>query len=318
MNPRVTGLLFLLAAALGAFVWFYEIEGEEARKASELATKRLFPDVEADKVEWIALTTADGQKARLERREGAWRLVAPVEFRADAFAVDGIASALAQITSEATYTQPQGPEVYGLGEGAREVTFGVGGKEFRLRVGSKTPIGGNSYVSVGDSTPVYAVATYRVGALGKRLDELRDKRIVELATDAVQGLVLRWPDQRIALEREKGAGEAPSEAQAGGAAAAASEARSEAKPSGDQTRWRLAAPVLETADAATVDSALSNLSFLRATGFEDKPPPDSESGLDHPDLEIEIALAPEKEGGEPRHLALAFGKRLSNGDRLVR
>src|SRR5262245_17413124 len=146
MNPRVTGLLFLVAAALGAFVWFYEIQGEEARKTSEDAAKRLFPDVEPDAVEWIALTTSDGHAARLERREGTWRLVAPVEFRADGFAVDGMASALAQLASEATYKEPQPPEVYGLGEGAREIAFGVGGSEHRVRIGAKTPIGGNSYL----------------------------------------------------------------------------------------------------------------------------------------------------------------------------
>ena len=32
MNPRTTGILFLVAAALGAFVWLYEIRGEAGRK----------------------------------------------------------------------------------------------------------------------------------------------------------------------------------------------------------------------------------------------------------------------------------------------
>jgi len=144
-----------------------------------------------------------------------------------------------------------------------------------------------------------------VSSLGKRLDELRDKRIVEFSTDAVQGLSVRWPDGGVVLAREK----------------RASEARSEAQPSGGRapaTEWRLVEPVAGKADAATVDSALSNLSFLRATSFEDEAPPDSESGLDHPELAIELALAPEKEGGEARRVSLAFGKPLANGDRLVR
>ncbi len=287
MNPRVTGLLFLLAAALGAFVWFYEIEGEEARKSSEEAAKRLFPGVEAEQIEWIALTTADGHSARLERKEGTWRLVAPLEFRADAFAVDGIASALAQLAAEASYASPQPPEVYGLGEGAREVAFGAAGSELRLRIGAKTPMGGNSYVSVGGKADVHAVPTYRVSSIAKRLDELRDRRILDFAEDAVQGLSLRWPDGGVVLAREG-------------------------------AEWRLLEPAAGKADAATVETALSNLSFLRATGFEDAAPPDAESGLDRPELEIELVLAPEKEGGEPRRVALAFGKLIGSGDRLVR
>ena len=300
MNPRVTGLLFLVAVALGAFVWFYEIEGEEARKSSEEATKRLFPGIEAEQVEWIALTTADGHAARLERKDGAWRLVAPVEFRADRLAADGVAAALAQLTSEASYPDPQPPEVYGLGEGARQVSFGAGGTEHSLRIGAKAPMGGNTYVSVGGRPEVLTVQTYRVGAIGKRLDELRDRRIVEFAEDAVQRLSLRWPDGGVVVAREPGAG---GEEPGGGPAPA---------------EWRLVEPAAGRADAATVGTALSNLSFLRATGFEDAALPDAETGLDHPDLAVEIALAPEKEGGEPRILALAFGRVLENGDRLVR
>ena len=61
MNPRTTGILFLIAAALGAFVYFYEIQGKEERLEAEARQKRLFPDVEADAVEWIELTSSDGQ-----------------------------------------------------------------------------------------------------------------------------------------------------------------------------------------------------------------------------------------------------------------
>lgn len=287
MNPRSTGILFLIAAALGAFVWFYEIEGAEQRKAGEEAEKRLFPGVEAADVEWIALLTADGYQARVERRDGAWRLVEPVDFPADAFAVDGIASSLVQLASEATYADPQPPTVYGLGDGAREIAFGAGGEEHRIRIGAKTPMGGNTYVSVSGSDAVHTVRSYRTSALDKRLDDLRDKRIVSFETDAVERMSVRWPEGGVLLEREDGA-------------------------------WRMREPVEGPADAGGIQSALSNLSFLRASGFEDAPPSDAETGLDHPDLAIELWLAPEKEGGEARHLSLAIGSAQPSGDRLVR
>jgi hypothetical protein len=287
MYPRTTGLLFLVAAALGAFVWFYEIQGGEARKAGEDAAKRLFPGVESESVEWIALTTADGHAARVERQQGGWRLVEPLSFRADAFAVDGIAASLAQLASETSYPDPQPPEVYGLGDGAREIRFAAGGKEHRVRIGAKTPMGGNSYVAVDDVDDVHAVRTYRVTALSKRLDELRDKRIVEFEADAVQGASVRWSGGSVVLAREGG-------------------------------EWRLREPIEGRADASSVDSMLSNLSFLRATGFADTPLPDAESGLDQPELEIELTLAPAQEGGEARRLRVAMGKVLPSGERLVR
>jgi hypothetical protein len=129
MNPRVTGIAFLFAAALFAFVYFYEIRGEAGRKQAEEATRQLFPGVEADDVEWIALTTSDGASARIERRDDAWVLTEPIAFPGDAFTLDGMASALATISSEATFDDPQPPEVYGLDSDEREVRFGAGGEE---------------------------------------------------------------------------------------------------------------------------------------------------------------------------------------------
>jgi hypothetical protein len=46
MNPKTTAVLFAIAAALAAFVYFYEIEGEQARVEAKAAEKRLFPNVE--------------------------------------------------------------------------------------------------------------------------------------------------------------------------------------------------------------------------------------------------------------------------------
>ena len=50
MNPRTTAILALLVAALGAFVWLYEIRGGEARSEEE-AKKRVFRDVKADSID---------------------------------------------------------------------------------------------------------------------------------------------------------------------------------------------------------------------------------------------------------------------------
>ena len=114
MNPRTTGILFLVAAALGAFVWFYEIRGEAGRKDAEAAAKRLFPGVAAEAVDRIELTTSDGARARLERREGEWRIALPLATQADGFVADAIASALSQLGSESTFDEPQPLAVYGL------------------------------------------------------------------------------------------------------------------------------------------------------------------------------------------------------------
>ena len=103
MNPRTTVILLAIAAALGAFIWFYEIQGESGRQEAADLAARLFPDVEQDAIVSIALGTTDGQEARLVRSDSGWELETPVQFPADQFAADGLASGLATLTSEARY-----------------------------------------------------------------------------------------------------------------------------------------------------------------------------------------------------------------------
>ena len=89
MQPRTTAILLVVALALGAFVYFYEVRGAETRRAAEEHAKQLFPEVEAAQVSVVWLRTLDGAKARLERREGDWQIVEPIEFLADSTVVEG-------------------------------------------------------------------------------------------------------------------------------------------------------------------------------------------------------------------------------------
>jgi hypothetical protein len=201
VNPRTTGILFLIAAALGAFVWLYEIRGEAGRKDAEAAAKRLFPNLESSAVDSIELVTNDGQRARLEQRDGEWRLALPLDAQADAFVADAMASALTQLGSEAVYATPQPLEVYGLADGSRDLRFRAGGADHGLRVGRKAPVGGNYYALVEGQPSVYVVSSIAVNALSKSLDELREKRVLRFDAGSVERVELRWPDGYVRLAR---------------------------------------------------------------------------------------------------------------------
>ena len=140
MNPRATGILLLLAAALGAFVWLYEIEGEEGRKEAADAEKRLFVGLDPEDVTWVELVTGEGTRVRAERDAAGWQIRQPLDFPGDAGAWDGIAAALTASTREAVFDEPQAPEVYGLGDGADEVRFATEGAEHTLRLGDPAPL----------------------------------------------------------------------------------------------------------------------------------------------------------------------------------
>jgi hypothetical protein len=287
VNPKTTGILFLLAAALGAFVYFYEIRGEEGRRDAEEAEKRLFAGLEAEDVEAIAITSGDGASVRAERRDGRWEIVEPLVFPGDAFALDAMASALAQVTSETAIEDPQVASVYGLDADEREVRFSASGEERALRVGDKTPVGSNSYVSVVGEDGVYTVPTYRVNSFAKDLDDLREKRILDFDREAVKRIEASWPDGRVVLER------------------------------GD-AGWRVVQPIEAPADVETVDGLLSDLSFLRAGGFADDPPPDDETGLDRPAFAVRLSGIGSGEDGEAWEASLAIGSRPDGDSRLAR
>jgi hypothetical protein len=287
MNPRTTGILLLVAAALGAFVWLYEIRGGEERAEAEAREKRLFAGFEPEDVAWLALTTEDGVAVRAERREGAWQIVEPLAFPGDAFAFDGMAAAVAQIESQSVYETPQPLEVYGLGDAARDVRFGAGGAEHTLRTGNAAPMGGNSYAWIGGETAVYAVPTWRVTALRKNFDDLREKRILRFEAGAVERIAAHWDGERVELEKRDGT-------------------------------WRLTAPLEGPADEAVVNDFLSDLAFLRAQGFADAPEAAAAAGLDPPAFRVELWLAKPESGGEAPRLALAVGSAVENAERLVR
>ena len=261
MNPRATGLLLIVALGLAAFVYFHEIRGGEERLDAEEQSLRLFPGVEAQDVEAIWLYAGHGV-TRVEREADGWRLVSPVDFPGDDIVLDGIASALAQLSRESVIDSPQAPEVYGLGADSHVIYFTAKGSDHGLRLGNRAPVGEGQYVVPAAQDPaekVFTVASWRVNAIQKDLDDIRDKRVLDFDRDSVDQIVIAWEDTRVELVRQ---GEG----------------------------WHMRAPVSDQADASTVDRLLSDLAFMRAEGFEDDPPPDDQSGLDEPFVSFELRL----------------------------
>ena len=185
MKPRNTLLLALIVAALGAFVWFYEIEGGAEREKQEEASKHLFAGVTAESIQSIELRTEDGSTARLERAgDQGWKLVAPLAAPADRFAVDGVASTLAELAPEATFETPEPLANYGL-EGEPAVRFRAGDTDYALRLGNATPVGGNLYATDAEGKKVFALASWRKNALQKSVKQLRDGRVLDFDRSAL-------------------------------------------------------------------------------------------------------------------------------------
>jgi Domain of unknown function (DUF4340) len=276
MNPKTTAVLFAIAAALAAFVYFYVIEGEQARVEAKAAEKRLFPDVDQGKIASISLRVSDASEIRLERRDGHWRIVKPIDFAADTFAADGVASAITQLMSQSVIEDPRPPDVYGFGQESAEVRFAVGDLEKTLRIGGQTPVGSNSYASVEGDDRVYTVASYQLSSFKKELEDLRDKRILNFDQAAVRRIAVSWPGVQIVVERS-------------------------------DAGWQMVEPVRAPADEDTVERLLSSLSFLRAVSFVDEPGSEKEMGFAPPQFAVELELSGEAEASDPKIARFAVG-----------
>jgi hypothetical protein len=287
LQPRTTAILALVAALLGAFVWFYQVQGADRRTEAEASAKRLFPELEPDDVRALEFTTQDGQEARLERGEAGWALARPLAFPADETTVSGLASGLAQLASEGTLEEAQVLDVYGLGEGAAEVRFEAGGQTHRVRFGRKTPVGYNTYVTVDEAGTVYTVPSHRASAFERPLLDLRERRVLRFDRSSVEAIELSWPGGSAALEKRDDA-------------------------------WSLTAPLEAPADRETVDDLLADVSFLRAEGFVDEPGAEAEQGFEEPAFQVALRLSPAEEGAAATALRMQIGRALPGGRRLAR
>ncbi|MCH2170011.1 DUF4340 domain-containing protein [Myxococcota bacterium] len=287
MNPRTTGILFLVACALGAFVYFYEIRGEPERLRVAESSRRILPGFQASNVGGIELMTNDGVSVEIARAEGPdgsrWEFTRPLSAAADPFVVESLASGLERMLSERILEDPQPPDVYGLGESAHpvRVEFVDGAEEVALRIGAGAPVGEHTYVSTEGSDDVHLVNSFAVNAFDKSLYDLREKRIFFFDPEEIDSVELNWGGTRARLQRE-GAG------------------------------WVMVQPLRATADSNTVDEVLSRLSRLRAESFLDEPSVRQAEGLATPDLSVRLA----GEGQAPIELTVGpatGGVRLARG-----
>ena len=277
LSPRITGILAIVAIALGLFVYVNEIEGDMDRRAAEDEAAKIHSGFDATAIDSVSLVTLDGVSATFERRDGRWWVTSPVEARAEAAALDAIASALANMPREGTVGESADLNGFGLGAAATVVRFQVGGDEYGLRIGRSTPVGGHRYVarlgdgSVAGNTEVAYVASYRVNAFNRNLNDLRDRRLFAVESARVRRLRITWP--------QDGAG-----------------AESPGEPfvveleRGENGAWWVAAPIRAQADESMIRELLSNLIYLRASGFVDERTPAAAAALRQVEIEFDWTL----------------------------
>lgn len=267
-------VLIVIFAGLAAFVYYYEIKGDEKREAAEKAKKSLF-DLKQEDITSVAILER-GQEPIVLKKEGEnWVLKRPVETSADSTTVDSLLRNIETANIERTF--PAGAkqaDVYGLEEPRLTLKIQSKGQEKVLQIGNDDYTGNYVYVKFAPSPEVYVTSDYVYTTADKELQDWRNKKILAFQRDKVQTVEISRPAEKIRLKKE---GE----------------------------KWMLESPIREQADDGAVSSVLSTLEFADAQKFVAEQPDDLKRyGLDQPEVFIRF-----QEQGQDQWKTLQLGKK---------
>jgi hypothetical protein len=279
-------VLLVLAAGLGAYIYF--VEAERDLTDPETRKEKVFT-VETGKVEEVALQSPNGQTT-LRKNGTAWQIVSPVTAAADEYAVSSLVSALETLEMQRSLQDnPTSVAQFGLEPPRMTVAFKVAGDnaERRLQVGNKTPTGSDLYARIEGQPKLFLIAGHLEDTFNRSTFDLRDKAVMKFERDGVDAI-------RIAP--------------AGSPAVTLARTGAE---------WRLTAPVTSQAESGAVDTLINRASqatFKSVVAGEPQPATDEELrkyGLDRPQLVLEL-------GTGSNRAALAVGNKMDESSVYAR
>lgn len=277
MKPRTLLVLTAIVAALAAFVWFYErkLPTSEEAKAEE---KKVLAGTKPDAVREVSIvrgaTTvhivregkppAEEEKKAGEDEENPmpsstsdWRLISPLQARADRSAVEGLLSSVLGLEKARTLEKADRKE-YGLEPPAALVTVVTADGKRTLEVGREIPGTDQRAVAVAGEPAVHAVSGSFWSDLTKPPGDWRSRELFAGTRDDVERVSLQTGGNRIVLARR-----------------------------GDEP-W-LEAPIADRADRERFDELVDALTSLNATEFVDQPPASPAAlGLEPPQTVVEV------------------------------
>jgi hypothetical protein len=322
---RNTLVLLIVAAALGAYVYFVESKHTPASEAAVETRAKVFDKLDASKIDAITIRGSAGDKTTLKKAGDKWQIVEPVQSGADETEMSGLTSNLGTLeVSRVVDQQPKDLSKYGLAPQPRvEVEFTAAGDKNpkKLLIGNKTATGGDLYAKLANENKVMLIPAYLDTTFDRTTFALRDKSILKFDRDKVDTVEITASAAQAAAAGATAAADAKGgkgAKDAGAKAAAAMKAAAAAGPpvtmkfvkQGES--WKMTSPVAARTDSGAVDGVLGKL----ATG-QMKSLTEQDAGTNAADLAkyglakpaIAVTL-----GVGNSHSELMIGKAADNGD----
>jgi hypothetical protein len=232
--------------------------------------------LERDKIDALTIN-APPATTRFAKREGEWRLVSPIDARADFTAVDGLVSRLNTMQMKSIVAaEPATLSEYGLDKPAATVQIGSGSSQATLLIG-KGAGEGLVYAKDQSRPAVMQVESSLLEELKKAPGDYRPKDLFDARSFNTTGLQIVRKGQTLAFEK----------------------AKVKNKEGQEEEKWRQTAPAAQEVDATRMESLLTAVTQSRAVDFVDST---AKTGLDNPELTIAVT------SGEGRKETVRFSR----------
>ena len=242
MKLRTPLILLAILLLLGGIATWDDWRTEKKQKQKE-SEKRLTELEQADITKVIYRDTNSNSKSKdtgeteqeaeqegnkkpeqivLEKIEGFWRIVQPIEVKADGKAVEDFLQTVLDYSYEQIVAEGEGIDLvqFGLDKPMRAIVLTSGKKSeaeqeaedtstssYALYLGNKSPVGYSSYFRVGEAKDkIYLGSQYALTSTKKSLFAFRDKSLVEIDGEAVKRVTFWHKEHNVAyvVERQDG------------------------------------------------------------------------------------------------------------------
>ncbi len=195
MKPKLTTSMLLIGVVLlGAFIWFFERDGETSHQKKQ-RTQTVF-SVYPESIHSLLLER-DGVQIECSKAGGTWRLIRPTDAPVNAGIVEQMIAGMARvergelITAETLKDRDLSPADYGFDEPRARITFQNSRGTFTWLIGRDAPLGDMLYIISESGGDIIAAPQTLLNLVPEDAAWIRDHALFRDDIASVRGIDLR-------------------------------------------------------------------------------------------------------------------------------
>jgi hypothetical protein len=202
MNSKTTGIWFVLAAALAAFIFIFQ----HYFRSAVTGSSAILPNLRPAAVTSVQVIPAGALEIRADRTNGVWFLTSPIFYPAQPTTIETLLDALQKLTPVMPISagelraRPQAETEYGFENPQIKLVIEAGGQHWQLKVGNKTAPGDQVFLSVVGMENAFVSDAGWLKLIPRSADEWRDTALVDAGQSDFDWIVLTNNAKGIAIE----------------------------------------------------------------------------------------------------------------------